>query len=244
MSEMERRYGMLESARVRDITAYSKLAASSKEPMEPMPRIVIIIDELAELMMQARDSVEPSICRIAQKARAAGMHLIIGTQRPDVSVVTGLIKANIPSRIALTVKSQVDSRTMIDKAGAEKLLGNGDMLFNPIGIPEPKRVQGAFVSDEEIAAVVEYLKAQGAPDETSSEEILAEIEREAITPGERILIVDDLIATGGSASAARDLVIQCGGTVAGFSFVMELLDLQGLQALGDYPTSSLLAMSA
>ena len=180
VSEMERRYGMLESARVRDITAYSKLAASSKEPMEPMPRIVIIIDELAELMMQARDSVEPSICRIAQKARAAGMHLIIGTQRPDVSVVTGLIKANIPSRIALTVKSQVDSRTMIDKAGAEKLLGNGDMLFNPIGIPEPKRVQGAFVSDEEIAAVVEYLKAQGAPDETSSEEILAEIEREAI----------------------------------------------------------------
>ena len=180
VSEMERRYGMLESAKVRDITAYTKLAASSEEPMEPMPRIVIIIDELAELMMQARDSVEPSICRIAQKARAAGMHLIIGTQRPDVSVVTGLIKANIPSRIALTVKSQVDSRTMIDKAGAEKLLGNGDMLFNPIGIPEPKRVQGAFVSDEEIAAVVAYLKEQAAPDEASSEEILAEIEREAV----------------------------------------------------------------
>ena len=180
VSEMERRYGMLEGAKVRDIASYTKLAASSEEPMEPMPRIVIIIDELAELMMQARDSVEPSICRIAQKARAAGMHLIIGTQRPDVSVVTGLIKANIPSRIALTVKSQVDSRTMIDKAGAEKLLGYGDMLFNPIGIPEPKRVQGAFVSDEEITAVVEYLKAQATPDETSSEEILAEIEREAI----------------------------------------------------------------
>lgn len=180
VSEMERRYGMLEAAKVRDVTGYAKAVAASKEPMEPMPRIVIFIDELAELMMQARDSVEPSICRIAQKARAAGMHLIIGTQRPDVSVVTGLIKANIPSRIALTVKSQVDSRTMIDKAGAEKLLGNGDMLFNPIGIPEPKRVQGAYVSDEEIAAVVGYLKSQAAPDETSSEEILAEIEREAV----------------------------------------------------------------
>ena len=179
VSEMERRYGVLEAAKVRDITAYNKLRAASEEPMEPMPRILIIIDELADLMMQAKDSVEPSICRIAAKARAAGMHLVIGTQRPDVSVVTGLIKANIPSRIALTVKSQIDSRTMIDKAGAEKLLGNGDMLFNPIGIPEPKRVQGAYVSDEEIAAVVNYLKSQSAPSTDESEEILAEIEREA-----------------------------------------------------------------
>ena len=179
VSEMERRYGLLEAAKVRDITGYNKARAASAEPMEPMPRIVIAIDELADLMMQARDSVEPSICRIAQKARAAGMHLVIGTQRPDVSVVTGLIKANIPSRIALTVKSQVDSRTMIDKAGAEKLLGNGDMLYNPIGIPEPKRVQGAYISDEEIAAVVEFIKSQGTDEGADNAEIIAEIEREA-----------------------------------------------------------------
>lgn len=179
VSEMERRFGLIEQMGVRDISGYAKAIAASDEPHEVLPRIVIFIDELAELMLVARDAVETSICRIAQKARAAGMHLIIGTQRPSVDVVTGLIKANIPSRIACAVKSQVDSRTMIDKAGAENLMGNGDMLLNPIGIPEPKRVQGAFVSDEEVAAVVSFIKAQDAENTADTEHILAEIEREA-----------------------------------------------------------------
>lgn len=179
VSEMERRFGLIEQVGARDISGYAKAIAASDEPHEKLPRIVIFIDELAELMLVARDAVETSICRIAQKARAAGMHLIIGTQRPSVDVVTGLIKANIPSRIACAVKSQVDSRTMIDKAGAENLMGNGDMLLNPIGIPEPKRVQGAFVSDEEVAAVVSFIKAQDTENTADTEHILAEIEREA-----------------------------------------------------------------
>lgn len=179
VSEMERRFGLIEQMGVRDISGYAKAIAASDEVHEVLPRIVVFIDELAELMLVARDAVETSICRIAQKARAAGMHLIIGTQRPSVDVVTGLIKANIPSRIACAVKSQVDSRTMIDKSGAENLMGNGDMLLNPIGIPEPKRVQGAFVSDEEVAAVVSFIKAQDAENTADTEHILAEIEREA-----------------------------------------------------------------
>ncbi len=179
VSEMERRFGLIEQMGVRDISGYARAIAASDEVHEALPRIVIFIDELAELMLVARDAVETSICRIAQKARAAGMHLIIGTQRPSVDVVTGLIKANIPSRIACAVKSQVDSRTMIDKAGAENLMGNGDMLLNPIGIPEPKRVQGAFVSDEEVAAVVSFIKSQDAENTADTEHILAEIEREA-----------------------------------------------------------------
>ena len=123
-----------------------------------MPQIVIIIDELADLMMVASKEIEESVIRLAQKARAAGIHLIIATQRPSVDVITGLIKANIPSRIAFAVTSQVDSRTILDGGGAEKLLGRGDMLFHPIGMSKPMRVQGAFVSDSEIEALVEYIK--------------------------------------------------------------------------------------
>ena len=157
VAEMERRFELIEKVGVRDIKGYNEAVAGDPE-MEHLPHIVIIIDELAELMMVAKDQVETSICRIAQKARAAGMHLIIGTQRPSVDVITGVLKANIPSRIACTVASQVDSRTIIDIAGAEKLIGRGDMLFAPVGIAKPQRVQGAFVSEGEVETVVDFVR--------------------------------------------------------------------------------------
>ena len=164
VTEMLRRYQQFAANNVRDLASYNRLAGErgyideQGMRMEHMPQIVIIIDELADLMMAAPNEVEDSICRLAQMARAAGMHLVIATQRPSVDVITGIIKANIPTRIAFSVASQVDSRTMIDHGGAEKLLGNGDMLFVPSGINKPMRVQGAWVSDEEVHAVVSYIK--------------------------------------------------------------------------------------
>ena len=143
---------------VRDIKSFNKLAVERPD-LEKMPYIAIVIDELADLMMVVGKDVEDSICRIAQKARAAGMHLIVATQRPSVDVITGLIKANIPSRIAFAVSSQVDSRTILDGAGAEKLLGQGDMLFMPVGAPKPTRIQGTFVRDEEISRVLDFIKS-------------------------------------------------------------------------------------
>ncbi len=159
VSEMERRFSLIEEVGVRNITGYNEITKDDPEK-EYLPRIVIIIDELADLMMTAPDDVETCICRLAQKARAAGIHIIIGTQRPSVDVVTGLIKANIPSRIAFTVSSQVDSRTIIDVAGAEKLIGRGDMLYAPVGASKPLRVQGAFVADGEVERVVNFVKTQ------------------------------------------------------------------------------------
>lgn len=161
VNEMERRFELIESVGVRDLKSYNALAENDPTK-EKLPQIVIIIDELADLMMTAKDDVEDSICRIAQKARAAGIHLIICTQRPSVDVITGLIKANVPSRIAFTVASNIDSRTIIDVAGAEKLIGRGDMLFAPVGAMKPMRVQGAFVSDKEVEAVTEFIKSQTA----------------------------------------------------------------------------------
>ncbi len=160
VAEMERRYRLFADNNVRDIKTFNKLAA--EDPMlEKLPYIAIIIDELADLMMVVGKDVEDSICRIAQKARAAGMHLIVATQRPSVDVITGLIKANVPSRIAFAVSSQVDSRTILDGAGAEKLLGMGDMLFMPVGAPKPIRIQGTYVKDEEISRVLTFIKASG-----------------------------------------------------------------------------------
>ncbi len=156
VQEMENRYNMFASKGVRDLKGYNEIMRDEGE--NELPQIVIIVDELADLMMVAKKEVEDYICRLAQKARAAGMFLVIATQRPSVDVITGLIKANIPSRIAFTVSSQVDSRTILDMGGAEKLLGRGDMLFLPIGEAKPIRVQGAFVSDEEVEAVVEEIK--------------------------------------------------------------------------------------
>ncbi len=172
--EMERRYHTFAETGVRDLASYNN-RCESNEDMEKMPQIVIIIDELADLMMVARNEVEDSICRLAQKARAAGMHLVLATQRPSVNVITGVIKANIPSRVAFAVSSQVDSRTILDISGAEKLLGKGDMLFSPIGMSKPKRVQGCFVSDEEIEGVVEFVKSES--NAQYSEEINSEINR-------------------------------------------------------------------
>ncbi|MBQ9228611.1 MAG: DNA translocase FtsK [Eubacterium sp.] len=177
VSEMLRRYQCFSDTGVRDISGYNKYVAKHPD-MEPMPKIVICIDELADLMMAAPKEVEDSICRLAQMARAAGMHLVIATQRPSVDVITGLIKANISSRIALTVSSQIDSRTILDAGGAEKLLGRGDMLYSPIGANKPLRVQGCFISDEEVEELCEFIKKQG--ESQYSDEIQKEIEQKAV----------------------------------------------------------------
>lgn len=179
VQEMLKRYKLFADYNVRDHGGYNEMAAET-EGVEPLPKIVIVIDELADLMMAAANEVEDSICRLAQMARAAGMHLIIATQRPTVDVITGLIKANIPSRIALTVSSQVDSRTIIDTAGAEKLLGHGDMLYYPQGIPKPVRIQGCFASTKEVEAVVEFIKSGGTVE--YSNEIIEEIEKNMPMP--------------------------------------------------------------
>lgn len=159
VQEMERRYASFASAGVRDISRYNEITAEDK-----LPLIVIIIDELADLMMVAPVDVEDAICRLAQMARAAGLHLVLATQRPSVDVITGTIKANVPSRISFAVSSQVDSRTILDMAGAEKLLGKGDMLFYPVGAAKPLRVQGAFIADNEVEELVTYIKRQAEPE--------------------------------------------------------------------------------
>ena len=173
VQEMDDRYNKFASKGVRDLKGYNK-AIEKEGGIGKLPQIVIIVDELADLMMVAAKDVEEAICRLAQKARAAGMHLVIATQRPSVDVITGLIKANIPSRIAFAVSSQVDSRTILDTVGAEKLLGKGDMLFFPSGAPKPSRVQGTFVSDEEVEKIVDFVKSNGTA--TYSEDILESIE--------------------------------------------------------------------
>ncbi|MHB9095826.1 MAG: FtsK/SpoIIIE family DNA translocase, partial [Eubacteriales bacterium] len=164
--EMEKRYELFAQAGVKDILRYNHAVETGAFVHDTglMPSIIIVIDELADLMMVAPADVEDAICRLAQMARAAGMHLVVATQRPSVDVITGLIKANIPSRIAFAVSSQIDSRTILDMAGAEKLLGKGDMLFFPVGAPKPIRVQGAYMSDKEVDALVTFLKAQGQPE--------------------------------------------------------------------------------
>lgn len=181
VTEMMKRYDMFSEAKVRDIKGYNAAAAEMGYP--PMPQIVIIIDELADLMMVAPNEVEDSICRIAQLARAAGMHLVIATQRPSVNVITGIIKANIPSRIAFAVSSQIDSRTILDMAGAEKLLGRGDMLYHPVGASKPKRIQGAFISDSEVEKIVNFVKQNGSANYDPN--IIEHIESEQLTDREK-----------------------------------------------------------
>ncbi len=179
VGEMEKRYKMLSDRKVRNIEEYNEVVEGlvDEPDIEKMPYIVIMIDEFADLMQTASKEVEDHIARLAAKARAAGIHMILATQRPSVDVITGVIKANIPTRIALTTSSQIDSRTIIDQAGAEKLLGRGDMLFNPVGTSKPSRLQGCFVSNEEIKAVVDFVKG----DRTAcyNEDVMNEIERQA-----------------------------------------------------------------
>ncbi len=210
VSEMMKRYKIFSECNVRNLQGYNELAEAqgyqdeNGQPMPAMPQIVIVIDELADLMMAAPKEVEDSICRLAQLARAAGMHLVVATQRPSVDVVTGLIKANIPSRIALTVSNAVDSRTILDTGGAEKLLGNGDMLFAPVGANKPLRVQGCWVSEGEISSIVEFVKKTRAID--YDEAVIEEIERNAASEGEK---GDSQESDGGSSDPMMDEAIKC-----------------------------------
>ena len=214
VQEMDNRYNVFAQKGVRDLKGYNALA-EKEEGTGTLPQIVIIIDELADLMMVAAKEVEDSICRLAQKARAAGMHLIIATQRPSVDVITGIIKANIPSRIAFAVSSQVDSRTILDQVGAEKLLGKGDMLFYPSGAPKPVRVQGAFVSDEEVEKIVSFVKSNGVA--TYNEDILDSIENSNKTDKE---IADEAAAgdddTDPLLMDAIDVVVETGQASTSF----------------------------
>ena len=171
VNEMENRYTLFAGAACKDFEGYNQRC-----PETPLPYIVVIIDELADLMMVAKHDVEDAICRLAQMTRAAGIHLVVATQRPSVDVITGLIKANIPSRIAFAVSSYTDSRTILDMGGAEKLLGKGDMLYSPIGMNKPMRVQGTFISEEDVARLVEYCCDQASP--KFSDEAVAAADKE------------------------------------------------------------------
>jgi S-DNA-T family DNA segregation ATPase FtsK/SpoIIIE len=203
VQEMITRYKTFADNGVRDIKGYNVLVKGTDKTM---PHVVIIIDELADLMMAAPNDVEDAICRLAQMARAAGMHLVIATQRPSVDVITGVIKANIPSRISFAVSSQVDSRTILDMAGAEKLLGRGDMLFYPVGEPKPVRLQGAFISDKEVEALVEFVKSQTTAE--YSQEIIDKISVEKQVendPGDNDELLPqaiEIIVEGGQASVS------------------------------------------
>ena len=181
VTEMMRRYKSMSDAGVRDLASYNEIMA--REGNQKLPQVVVIIDELADLMLVAAKEVEESICRIAQMGRAAGMHLLIATQRPSADVITGLMKANIPSRIAFAVASAMESRIILDTQGAEKLVGKGDMLFAPIGSGKPKRVQGCFVSDEEVEAVTSYVKNNYAT--TYDQQVMEEIEKKAAQTGSK-----------------------------------------------------------
>ena len=195
VTEMMRRYRMMADAGVRDLESYNKQArASADDELEPMPQIVVVIDELADLMLVAAKEVEESICRIAQMGRASGIHLVIATQRPSADVITGLMKANIPSRIAFAVASAMESRIILDTAGAEKLVGKGDMLYAPLGQGKPKRVQGCFITDDEVQEVVSFVKASSEAEYSDS--VMAEIDKKAAESGKS--------GSGGSGSTAAE----------------------------------------
>ena len=201
VQEMTRRYQLFADTGARDVNSYNIKA--EKDSLEKLPKIVVIIDELADLMMVAPNQVEDAICRLAQMARAAGIHLIVATQRPSVDVITGLIKANIPSRIAFSVSSMTDSRTILDTGGAEKLLGKGDMLFSPVGASKPHRVQGAFISDEEVEELVSFVKGQSKEveyDESILESDTSEMGSSDDSADEHLRAATEFVVQNGSAS--------------------------------------------
>ncbi len=209
VQEMNDRYKKFAETSVRKLEEYNKKMEKEGKPDNVLPQIVIIIDELADLMMAASKQVEESICRLAQLARAAGMHLVVATQRPSVDVVTGLIKANIPSRIAFAVSSQVDSRTILDRVGAEKLVGKGDMLFYPLGKAQPERLQGPFVTDEEVEAVIDFWKQQSAGNDEARKimaainTVMPEVSADGDEDEDELLLeAIELVVTSGQASAS------------------------------------------
>ncbi len=232
VNEMERRYKLFAEARVRDLDKYNSQAKEG----ETLPYIVVIIDELADLMMLAPVEVEDCICRLAQMARATGIHLVVATQRPSVDVITGLIKANISSRIAFAVSSQIDSRTILDSVGAERLLGRGDMLFSPIGSMKPRRVQGALVTEKEIEAVIEHWKNQGGPKYQEHFLNIPDNKKEAAVETEDELLWDAVrvVIDYGSASAS---VLQRRLKV-GYTRAARLVDLmEAKRMIGPYEGS-------
>ena len=213
VSEMMRRYKAMSDAGVRDLESYNSIVESQETEATKLPQVVVIIDELADLMLVAAKEVEESICRIAQMGRAAGIHLIIATQRPSADVITGLMKANIPSRIAFAVASAMESRIILDTMGAEKLVGKGDMLYSPIGSGKPKRVQGCFVSDPEVEAVASYVKANFVS--SYDQQIMEEIERKAVQTGNKSAASDpepnaDELAGDEMLPAAVDVILETG----------------------------------
>jgi S-DNA-T family DNA segregation ATPase FtsK/SpoIIIE len=221
VNEMSQRYNIFAQNGVRDISSYNQIIANEKKlqnsaenSLKKMTQIVIIIDELSDLMMAAPNEIEDYICRLAQMARAAGIHLVIATQRPSVDVITGTIKANIPSRIALAVSSQIDSRTILDMCGAEKLLGRGDMLFSLIGNPKPIRIQGCYVADSEIERIVKFVKKSQTCNYNS--DLLKEIEKnvvsnqkkKAVFVGRDELLFKEAVKCVVSAGIATNMLIQ------------------------------------
>ena len=213
VTEMLRRYKIMSEAGVRDLDSYNSMVTSEEIDGEKLPQIVVIIDELADLMLVAAKEVEDSICRIAQMGRASGMHLIIATQRPSADVITGLMKANIPSRIAFSVASAMESRIILDTMGAEKLVGKGDMLFSPIGTGKPQRVQGCFVTDGEVEAVANYVKQHYVAD--YDQQVLEEIEKKAVQTGKKAATADpepsaDEMEGDEMLPAAVDVILETG----------------------------------
>ena len=194
VTEMMKRYRMMADAGVRDLDSYNK-TCTAMEDRQPLPQIVVVIDELADLMLVAAKEVEEAICRVAQMGRASGIHLVIATQRPSADVITGLMKANIPSRIAFAVASAMESRIILDTAGAEKLVGKGDMLYAPLGQGKPRRVQGCFITDDEVQAVVEFIKGNAAADYDDA--VMQEIDQKAKESGGKS-------GSGGASAASLD----------------------------------------
>lgn len=247
VKEMLKRYKLFASVGARDLNSYNSQIASNKtQETGPLPQIVIIVDELADLMMAASKDVENSICRLAQMARAAGMHLVIATQRPSVDVITGLIKANIPSRIAFTVSSQIDSRTIIDMAGAEKLLGKGDMLYFPVGKQKPLRVQGCFLSDKEVERVVSAVQMQDEfSNENEGNEIMSEIARHAEQSGAAGVNLNNSSYEDPKFKEAAMLVVEEGH--ASTSFLQRRLKLgysRAARIMDDLETAGIVSQSA